>query len=180
RSDLPAARTEATAVAQTLGPAAPITLLRGRDVTRAAFASALADASLLHYAGHGDYAGVEGWRSALLLAGDDELSVTDVFALPRVPSRVVLSGCETAQSSGAAGPISLGIAQAFLAAGSETAIAAMRPVDDRDTMLLMEDLYTELAAKRSGDLADALRAAQMQATTRLPLTTWSAFRALAR
>ena len=70
----------------------------GAEASPAAVRRAIEQAALLHYAGHGDFAGETGWESALRLADDGQLTLPDILALDRVPSTVVLSGCETGRS----------------------------------------------------------------------------------
>src|SRR5262249_45835389 len=92
--------------------------LQGAEATRAVLEARLADPcpAVFHYDGHGAAApatgGPRGDRidDALLLAGGDTLTATDVLDLPRVPAAVVLTGCTTAAPQG------LGLAQAFVLA----------------------------------------------------------------
>jgi hypothetical protein len=179
RSDLPSALAEADSVARALAPREVI-LLEGPAATRSAVAAALARASLAHYAGHGVFAGRDGWESALPLAARDRLTLGDVLALPRVPHDVVLSGCETARSGAASSAESLGLAQAFVAAGSAHVVAATRAVDDPSTRVFMEALYASAAKQPRLDLAAALRDAQLAVAAADPKIDWAAFRALRR
>jgi CHAT domain-containing protein len=88
---------------------------------------------------------------------------------------VVLSGCDTARSSTDAAAESVGLAQAFVAAGAATAIAAARPVDDDDTARLMALLHENLAHL---DPAEALRSAQLSLRAERPQADWAAFRVI--
>ncbi len=179
RGDLPNARSEAAHVAQALQQSGlEVLRLDGSLATHSAIAAALADArtSFAHYAGHARFAGLDGQSSGLLLAGEATLLVTDVLSAQRVPSRLVLSGCETARSTG--GPAEgLGIAQAFLLAGASEVIAARRPVDDATTAQLMRALY---AGDPGESLSQALRRAQLEVFRGQRGTAWSAFRILVR
>ncbi|ACY18140.1 CHAT domain-containing protein [Haliangium ochraceum] len=125
--DLPAARAEAASLAERLAPTRDLVRLSGDQATGAEVRDALGRATLFYYAGHGRF---DGWDSHLPLAQGGRLRIGDILALPRVPDQVVLSGCETARRQTQAVPESLGIAQAFLAAGATQVIAAVRPVDD--------------------------------------------------
>ena len=115
-----------------------------RDASVAAVTARLGGAQLFHFAGHGVFAGREGWESALLLAGGGRLTTGDLLALREPPTVVVLSGCETGRAHGGTeSPLeSLGLAQAFVVAGSRAAVAAARRVSDADTRRLFADLYT--------------------------------------
>jgi CHAT domain-containing protein len=72
----------------------------------------------------------------------------------------------------------MGLAHAFLIAGSSVVVAPTRPVDDTLTRELMKRLYAELSAGHS--LAAALQRAQASLARDLPSSDWSAFRAIAR
>ncbi|MCB9649195.1 MAG: CHAT domain-containing protein [Deltaproteobacteria bacterium] len=144
-------------------------LLQGFEATGAALRAGLAHAALLHYAGHGREHG--GWGSELPLADGAALRVGDILALPRVPARVVLSGCETGAAAGEHG-VGLGLAQAFILAGARGVVAATRPVPDAAARALMEALYTE----DPSDLVGALHRAQARLRAHDPEADWAAFR----
>ncbi len=150
--------------------------LEGSTADGTAVRQLLPEVDLFHFAGHGVF---DGWDSALGLAKDSRLSVGDIFALPQVPERVILSGCETGRS----GDLDLyrledaaGIGAAFLTAGSREVIATQRPVDDRLAADLMSGLYPLWAA--GGSAAEALRQAQIAQWRRYPASDWASFRAL--
>ena len=69
------------------------------------------------------------------------LSVGEILALPWIPARVVLPGCETARTALDAPPAAVSLAHASLTGGAEQAVAAVRPVDDRPATQLMGALY---------------------------------------
>lgn len=173
--NLPGARSEAAEVETALGagrPSGTVRVLRGRQATGAAVRPLLAASGLFHYAGHAVFAG---WDSFLPLAAGGRLTVDDVLALPRSPAWVVLSGCETGASSEESAVESIGLAHAFLAAGSRTVIAAVHPVPDRDAATLMHAFYGELP--RQGSAAEALRQAQLTLRARGRSSAWQSFRA---
>jgi CHAT domain-containing protein len=169
--DLPRAHGEAKAVARTLAAQGPVVALLGTAATRRAALDAMTGAGTFHYAGHGLYAGEDGFESALPLAGGARITIGDVLALAPAPRRVVLSGCDAARSDAEG----LGLAQAFLAAGSEEVVAPVRPVADT----LAEALANALYGAPQPSLARALRAAQLAVRAADPAADWSAFRALA-
>ena len=176
RGDLRGARVEADAVEARL-KGWTLTRLDGEAATGAAVRAALTTADLFHYAGHGRFAGAMGWDSALPLAADARLGVDDILALPHVPAQVVLSGCETARQAADAPLEAVGLAQAFMVAGAESAIAATRPVDDTLARDLAADLYLHAGAESA---EDALRRAQTALTRDPPVRDWAAFRVLVR
>jgi hypothetical protein len=173
--DLPAARAEAGALLALLGAHGTLDHLSGERATGAAVRAALPQASLFHYAGHGRF---EGWESHLPLAGDSRLRIGDILTLPRVPAHVILSGCETARTSSRAVPESLGMAQAFLAAGASQVVAAVRPVDDALAAALGPLLHVDPAA--APDLVLALQRAQIELAATRAAADWAAFRTLIR
>lgn len=177
---LPAARREGDAVVAIEGGDAGVTLLAGAGATRALVLEWLPRASALHFAGHASYAGVDGWESSLLLAGGERVTVADVLALPRVPARVVLSGCETGiEGEEGGGPPGLGLAEAFIAAGATAVVASTRRVNDATADRFMRALVAALA-RTPGDVPLALQRAQLDTRSALPSTEWSAFRAFVR
>jgi tetratricopeptide (TPR) repeat protein len=177
RGDLPAARHEAAVVETVLrrGGFTEVLRLEGPEATLPALRRRLAGVDLLHVAGHGAAAGRFGWESALYLAAGGRLTLGDVLALERAPAQVVLSSCESARDAGT--PVAgLGLAQAFLVAGSERVIAALRPVGDRDTEALFARLYASPGA--STHLAAHLREAQLAWRASDPAADWASFRVL--
>jgi cellulose synthase operon protein C len=157
-----------------------VDVLTGPEATSAALLPRVAQADLFHYAGHGVFGGREGWESALPLAGGGRLTVGDVLAASAVPSRVVLSGCDAARSAADSPAASLGLAQAFVVAGADFAIAPTRPVDDRAAARMSNALYGRLANGGPVDAAEALREAQNRLRTEDPSLDWSAFRVVGR
>jgi CHAT domain-containing protein len=160
RGDLPGARRDGRRVAESLRARGwQVEILSGDDATAPAVRTALERSDLLHYSGHGDFAGRAGETSALLLAGEDRLAVGDILALSSPPRFVVLSGCETGRSGGEDAVEGLGLAQAFLVAGAEQVVASVRPVGDRLASDLVDVLYGELDERRdaAGSLARAQR-----------------------
>jgi len=175
--DLPAALLEAdavTAALQSQKPAWRTEVLRGEEASAEAVKRALSGADLFHYAGHGAFSGVGGWESVLPLAGSTRLTLGDLLALGRPPRRVVLSGCETGRSGAGASVEGLGLAHAFLLAGSRAVVAATRSVDDRAAEGLFTELYRHWGPEP--DLAALLQQAQLAWRNREPTADWKSFR----
>jgi CHAT domain-containing protein len=82
---------------------------------------------------------------------------------------VVLSACETAlglspetvERGTADGREVSSVAQAFISAGANNVVASLWQVNDRATSVLMQQLYSNLAASNSPNVAQALQAAQL-------------------
>jgi len=140
RGDLAQARQEGEETARALMEAGvAVTHLAGADATRTAVLQALADADLLHVAGHGATAS-DVLDAHLLLARGGDLTVADILALAHAPRVVVLTGCETARSVDSVTE-NLGIAQAFLTAGSDVVVAATRPIGDARARAIAQRFY---------------------------------------
>jgi len=182
RGDLPSARAEAQRIAGLLrerGGFEPL-VLQGREATHRAVCDALelTRTGLFHYAGHGIFEGRDGWESGFPLAAGGWLSVGDVLVLRRAPDRVLLSGCETARAPSGSSASGLGLAQAFIVAGSRAVVASPRPVDDALAERVMTALYRALSKNGGIDLAASLREAELAVRKESPETDWAAFRVL--
>lgn len=163
--DLPAARRSGPVLGERLDAA----VIDSRAARREAVLGALADASLFHFAGHGELdsgGGVE-----LRLADGASLRPEDILGcLDRLPPRrVVLNGCRTA--AGYADD-AVSLAGAFLAAGSASVLGTVEPVGVDAATAFVERFYTSGGAERP---AEALREATRWAVT-LGDPIWRAYR----
>jgi tetratricopeptide (TPR) repeat protein len=176
RGNLPAARREAQIVTAALAEAREwnAELLAGRSAAGAELRRRLAEVDLFHYAGHAVFGGDGGWESVLPLAESSDLTLGDILALKHAPRWVVLSGCETARTGDAAPAESLGLAQAFVAAGSASVLAAARPVADGTAATLVDAFYRAWSGTTSASAA--LRTAQLALRTQDPSADWASFR----
>jgi CHAT domain-containing protein len=139
---------------------------------------ALESGDFLHYAGHGRFAGADGFESELLLAGGSTLAVSDVLLLARTPTIAVLSGCELAKSDDASGE-SFGIAQALLSRGTSFAIAPSRTVKDELAERFVRALYKDGPFDEE-QVAGRMHEALAELARDVPHEDWSTFRLLAR
>ena len=182
QGDLPAAAEEARRVAEALADHLAVERLEGPDAQGSTLRERLPSRALFHYAGHGEFAGTGGWRSALPLANGSRLALGDVLTLPRAPDTVVLSGCETGRTAVAAPVEALGLAQAFLVAGSRQVVATTRPVTDAGASRFVATFYEHALAEAAPgsplDLAEALRQAQLAWRDAEPEADWASFRVL--
>lgn len=132
---------------QRLYPGAKV--LAGADARADTVLRDLADADLLHFAGHAISDPVHPSRSRLLLAPGAAASALRPSEIAAARMRqggvVVLGACETAAGSTFSGEGPLNLARPFLIAGASTVIATLWPVADRDASRLLRDLHALLA-----------------------------------
>lgn len=130
RGDLVHAREEGEAVAAALSTLGPARLIARSDATLPTVASALNEGvDFLHLAGHASFS-ADGWDSAFRLSGTDYLYTWQVLTLQRAPRVVTMTACDSSRTQAGAAE-RLGLAQAFLIAGSDVVVAADAPVSDR-------------------------------------------------
>ncbi len=130
---------EGRAVTDALGPTLHASLT-WPAATRTAILGELGRVDLLHYAGHA-VSGSAAFGGALAVA-DGELSGAHVVA-GQAPAVVVLSACDGSRGRDL-DVSSLGLAQAFLAAGSQAVLATERPLDDHLGAALADALYARV------------------------------------
>lgn len=128
---------EARAVAKVVGDAHP---LLGSDATVEQVKDILSEADSVHLACHGFFL-PEAPRASGLKLADGWLTARDIAGLPRTPSTVVLSGCETAASAVREGDELLGLAGAFLSGGTTQLIATLWPVQDSTAAVAMAEFH---------------------------------------
>ncbi|HXU29420.1 MAG TPA: CHAT domain-containing protein [Thermoanaerobaculia bacterium] len=134
----------------------------------------LGSVELFHFSGHGRFAGVGGSDSNLLLAADRRLTVGEVLVLAHAPRWVLLAGCETGRVAPEARVEGLGLANAFVLAGSRAVVASVRSVDDPSAESLFVDLYRRWRGE--SDLAQALQQTLLQWRSQKPGADWKSFR----
>jgi len=176
RLDLAAAPAETEGVARILGRHMSVRFLSGAAVTHAAVVDGIGASRVLHYAGHGAYAGRDGWESSIALAEGQSFGVTDVLMLPRAPALVTLSSCLAGRTAGDASAEGLGMAHAFVLAGARAVIAPTREVDDALAADLSRRFYEHLETLDAAGATEALRAAQDELRRSRPQGDWAAYR----
>ncbi len=133
--------------------------LSAHELQREALERAARTTDLLHYAGHARFDGVEGWDGFLPL-NRGQLSVRDVLTWRDVPPVVLLSACDGATSATMTGGVGIGLAQAYLLAGSQSVIAPLSAVEDGHAMRF--SLAFASAFTHAGNVGAAYQAAQRQ------------------
>ena len=131
---------EAKAVAHILGTEP----LLDAAATKSAVKSGTAGAAYLHLSCHGSFNWPNPMDSALYLANDESLKLSEIISELDLRSSllVTLSACETGISEVRQSPDEyLGLPAGFLQAGAPAIVSSLWTVDDRSTALLMERFY---------------------------------------
>ncbi len=118
---------------------------------------------VIHFACHAEFSEKQPLQSGLFLAAkggeDGFFQVHEIFSLKLGQvSLVSLSACETGLSRVGGGDDLIGLAIAFMYAGSPSILSTLWSVDDRSTSLLMERFYENWVKKnmsKSASLRDA-------------------------
>jgi CHAT domain-containing protein len=172
-SNLPGSREEVQSAAAILRSVAGTeTLQTGQAATEFAFTHApLANFEIIHLAIHAVASQGDPSRAALIFPPDTKHG-DDGFLEPREIARlhfdarvIVLSACDTAvgRLQGQVGVANL--ARAFLQAGADSVISTLWPVDDMDSLLIMQAFYRHLV--NGEDVASALALAKRDMLTKL-------------
>lgn len=167
--DLRGADREGDLVARKLA-AGRVVRLDGGRATRDAFLTALPQVRLLHYAGHSEMADRNGASGTLILAEGARVQIGDLLSLPRLPEVVVLSSCRAAATRATAdedeSDLTVGLAQAFIAAGASAVVASTEDVGDADAESFVAAIYEGLNTGGDVGIAKRFRQAAMQAIGR--------------
>lgn len=166
---LPYTRREAKAILS-LPPAAASRAALDFDASRkTAVGEDLSDYRFVHFATHGFLNDAHPDMSGLVLSLVDRdgsrregfLSAGDVYNMKLSADLVVLSGCRTAMGRQIKGEGVVGLARAFMYAGTSRVLASLWKVDDAATAALMTRLYDTMLV-RGLSPARALRQAQIE------------------
>jgi CHAT domain-containing protein len=134
--------------------------LRGQDATRSALLDRLGEFPVFHFAGHARANLEQPLDSALLLAGDDALTIQDLMSHRLVGVRLaVLSACETAVAAQHVPEEALGIPSALMQAGAAAVIGTQWTVPDVSTAALTARFF-DLWMSGEQEPTIALRRAQ--------------------
>ncbi|MBI3952031.1 MAG: CHAT domain-containing protein [Acidobacteria bacterium] len=173
---LPGARAEARQISR-LFPRQRATLLSGKRASEANLKRLSPGQTILHFAVHGLIYDDRPWESALILSdgeGEDGwLKVAEVFGLDLHAELIVLSGCSTGLGK-LSGDGIIGLARAFIYAGTPSLVVSRWDVSDKATSYLMGQFYWGLS--RGLTKAHALRAAELASLRRFRHPAlWAAF-----
>jgi CHAT domain-containing protein len=103
-------------------------------------------AQLVHLAAHGRLDPVAPSDSSIVLAGGDELTVSDLVGLRIDAELAVLSACDSGRGAASLGGDVVGLARGLIAAGARRSVVSLWPVDDAPACVTMSLLHERLAA----------------------------------
>ena len=163
---LPESRREVQGIAK-LFALPDVSLFIGADATEdnAKLEGVLSRARRVHFATHAFLSEVRPELSGLVLARspssaeDGLLQVYEIFNLDLDAELVVLSSCQSGLGKRIEGEGLVGLARAFLYAGTSSLVASLWAVNDASTADLMIEFYRRL--NQENDRAEALRAAKL-------------------
>jgi CHAT domain-containing protein len=162
---LPNAPAEIERVEQHFSSEAETVLTQARAVPAAYTASGPEQFRYIHFVAHGTASRLSPLDSAVVLSpppsdpADFKLYAREIVQHPLHARLVTISACYGSGIRNYAGEGLVGLAWAFLRAGSHNVIGALWLADDASTSLLMDRLYAELQAGKAPDAA--LRAAKL-------------------
>ncbi len=159
---LPQAEGEIAAI-QNRFPNASKAVFTGATATPAAYRQVAPERfSLIHFAAHAEPNPESPLESGIVLSSDGGqfmLKARDIIGSQLKADLVTISACHSAGARVYAGEGLIGLAWAFLEAGSHAVIAGLWDVNDGSSRLLMDQLYAGLAAGQTP--AAALHAAKI-------------------
>lgn len=179
KEQLPYTLAEARALAQMLKARCYLE----EEATIARLSELAPGSPIIHLATHG-HTRLDAPNFSAVSLADGRFNALDAFNLNLQGCELVtLSGCETGLALSGGGDEQLGLGRAFLAAGAQTLVMSLWPVEDSATSMLMQRFYRQLLAGASK--VEALCQAQralIQGPD--PATThpyyWAAFRLVGR
>ncbi len=146
---LPQAEAEITAIQNRL-PDASKAVFTGDNATLASYWQvAPGHFSLIHFAAHAEPNPESPLESAIILSPDQgqyRLKARDIIGSELTAELVTISACRSAGARVYAGEGLIGLAWAFLEAGSGAVIAGLWDVNDGSSRILMDQLYAGIAA----------------------------------
>ena len=157
---LPLAVAEGRGIASLLGRDR---LCTGADADLAHVQEAVPDSALVHFAGHAEFRPADPLESYLVLAGEERLSLADIYAgrVDVSPVRLlVMAACRSGTVEFERAPDeSMGFPAALMVGGVPTVVSTLWPVDDEAAMFFGLRFY-ELLVQDGLDPAQAVEAAR--------------------
>jgi CHAT domain-containing protein len=135
-------------------------VFRGEAAREEALRPLLGARSILHLAAHGRLDETAPNTSSIVLAGTDQLTVSDLIGLRIDADLAVLSACDTGRGAVSLGGDIVGLTRGLLAAGVKRSVVSLWPVDDVAACVTMVAFHSMLL--RGNPPALALTAAQRE------------------
>ena len=133
-------------------------LIVGQRATAQTVRSAIANATVVHLAGHSTFHSANPWLSAFEFA-DRNVTAAELSEWDFAGKTVVFSSCSSGQQANLGEDETLGLPRALLAAGAREVVVNLWPVDDLASVGLMSTFHREL---QFASASSALRKAQLQ------------------
>jgi len=135
-------------------------VFRADEAREAALRPLLRARSIIHFAAHGRLDEIAPNTSSIVLAGTDQLTVSDLIGLRIDADLAVLSACDTGRGAMSLGGDIVGLTRGLLAAGVKRSVVSLWPVDDVAACVTMVGFHGKLL--RGDPPALALAAAQRE------------------
>lgn len=170
-SDLPNAREEAYTVSKIFNTTPYTNLEATKSLVKERLEEQRDDLDILHFACHSYFRSGQPLKSGITLAPENleptsgrhgeqwNLTVEEIFTLSMHADLVTLSSCNSGINKNSPGDELMGLARAFIYAGSASVIVSLWSVEDVSTRILMERFYQEL--RMGTTKAEALQRAQV-------------------
>ncbi|TXF89389.1 CHAT domain-containing protein [Neolewinella aurantiaca] len=154
----------------------------GEEATLSNYQRNVTDHSIIHLATHAISSEIDGLRSRIYLAGNEdmpsELFASDIGDRTLNADLVVLSACETSNGGRHATEGRISLTKAYLAAGARSVVSSNWAVDDFATATLMDKFYHYIQEGKPPHQALRLsRKAYLSKYPEAPPYKWAAFEA---
>jgi len=163
---LPFSGTEVMEIADLFPPSEKTVYLGERAKEEVVKSEALERFKYIHFATHGIIEQKVPSRSGIVLTLDEDptedgfLQVNEIFNLKLDADVVVLSACQTGLGRLRKGEGIIGLARAFMYAGTPSVVVSLWNINDRSTASLMKNFYACL--KKGSNKTEALQLAKLQ------------------
>jgi CHAT domain-containing protein len=159
QSYIPGTKEEVTNIQQLASGKIPVLQLDGHMATLDRVQNGLRNSRWVHFACHGVQSVAHPTESALLIAGTERLTLSDIIklSLPHADF-AFLSACQTATGDKSLQEESVHLASGMLSAGYRGVIATMWTISDRDAPQVAADVYKHLFKTSPPDSTQAAEA----------------------
>jgi CHAT domain-containing protein len=137
-------------------------VFRAGDAREAALRPLLRGRAVVHFAAHGRLDETAPNTSSIVLAGNDQLTVSDLIGVRIDADLVVLSACDTGRGAMSLGGDLVGLTRGLLAAGVRRSLVSLWPVDDVAACVTMVAFHEKMLFGERDAPALALARAQRE------------------